>query len=345
MTDNEPFNETEYDDLDSMPLFDNELPADHRSGFVAVIGRPNVGKSTLMNHFLGQKIAIVSHKPQTTRNQLLGILTLPAETHPELSDESPPVQIIFVDTPGVHKPHHKLGEYLVDTALEAIPDADVVLWLVDASEPPNTEDELVAEALKNGQVEASRQGESPPSVLLALNKIDQLSPEQLTDIEKPFLELYPANQWLLLSATRGDNRTELLRRIIDNLPLGPRYYPEEQITDQQTRFIAAELVREAALNVLHQEVPHALAVYVTEFKPRHEKLTYISANIVVERNSQKQIVIGQKGRTLKEIGRRARPQIEELIDTKVYLDLWVKVRPKWRKKANELRWLGYAKQG
>jgi len=343
MTENEQFNEIEYDNLDSTPMFDDDLPANHRSGFVVVIGRPNVGKSTLMNHFLGQKIAIVSHKPQTTRNQLLGILTLPSETHPQLSEDGPPAQIIFVDTPGIHKPHHKLGEYLVDTALEAISDADVILWLVDASEPPKAEDELVAEALKKVQDEASRQSEPLPTVLLALNKIDQVSLKRLADIEKPFLELYPADDWLPLSATRGDNRNELLRRIIDNLPLGPRYYPEEQITDQQTRFIAAELVREAALNVLHQEVPHALAVYVTEFKPRSETLTYISANIVVERNSQKQIVIGQKGKSLKKIGQQARPEIEVLVGTKVYLELWVKVRPKWRKKDNELRWLGYMK--
>jgi len=346
MTENEQLNETEYDNLDSAPLFDDDLPANHRSGFVVVIGRPNVGKSTLMNHFLGQKIAIVSRKPQTTRNQLLGILTLPSGTHPELSEDAPPAQIIFVDTPGIHKPHHKLGEYLVDTALEAIPDADVVLWLVDASEPPKAGDKLVAEALKRVQDETTRQSEPLPLVLLALNKIDQVSLKRLADIEKPFLELYhPVDDWLPLSATRGDNRNELLRRIIDNLPLGPRYYPEEQITDQQTRFIAAELVREAALNVLHQEVPHALAVYVTEFKRRNERLTYISANIVVERNSQKQIVIGQKGKSLKKIGQRARPEIEDLVGTKVYLELWVKVRPKWRKKENELRWLGYVKPG
>ncbi|MEM7348418.1 MAG: GTPase Era, partial [Chloroflexota bacterium] len=162
-------------------------------------------------------------------------------------------------------------------------------------------------------------------------------------LEKPFLALYPADEWLLLSATKGLNRTELVRRIIHTLPLGPRYYPEDQVTDQQTRFIAAELVREAALNVLHQEVPHAIAVQVIEFKRRNEALTYISANIVVERKSQKQIVIGHKGRSLKKIGQIARPQIETLLETKVYLDLWVKVRPKWRKKANELRWLGYIK--
>jgi GTP-binding protein Era len=176
---------------------------------------------------------------------------------------------------------------------------------------------------------------------LALNKVDLLSAENLANIEQPFLVLHPVDDWLSLSATRGDNRTELLRRIINHLPPGPRYFPEEQVTDQQTRFIAGELIREAALNALHQEVPHALAVQVIDFKPRHEKLTYVSANLIVERASQKKIVIGQKGQTLKKIGQLARPQIEALVETKVYLDLWVKVRPKWRKKENELRWLGY----
>jgi GTP-binding protein Era len=334
-------NEAEYDNGQASPIFDDDLPSDHRSGYVAVIGRPNVGKSTLMNHFLGQKIAIVSHKPQTTRNQILGILTLPSTFDPKPIEGCPPAQVIFVDTPGIHQPHHKFGEYLTETALDAIPDADVIVWLVDASEPPSSEDGLVAEALHETRVKAQQQGQAMAPVLLALNKIDLLSPKDLPGLEQPFLGLYPADDWLLLSATRGDNRTELLRRIINHLPPGPRYFPEEQVTDQQTRFIAGELIREAALNVLHQEVPHALAVQVIDFKPRHEKLTYVSANLIVERTSQKKIVIGQKGKTLKKIGQLARPQIEALVETKVYLDLWIKVRPKWRKKENELRWLGY----
>lgn len=336
-------NQTEYNSNSSetTPLFDDSLPPDHRSGYVAVIGRPNVGKSTLMNHFLGQKIAIVSHKPQTTRNQILGILTIPSTFDPEPLAGCPPAQVIFVDTPGIHQPHHKFGEYLTETALNAIPDADVVVWLVDASEPPTAEDRLVAEALHEVRTKTKQQGESIAPALLALNKIDLLLSENLVDLEQPFLALYPADDWLLLSATRGDNRTELLRRIINHLPPGPRYFPEDQVTDQQTRFIAGELIREAALNVLHQEVPHALAVQVIDFKPRHEKLIYVSANLILERPSQKKIVIGEKGKTLKKIGQLARPQIEALAETKVYLDLWVKVRPKWRKKENELRWLGY----
>jgi GTPase len=327
--------EFEDDELDDDALVDDILPADHRSGFVAVVGRPNVGKSTLLNRLLGQKIAIVSPKPQTTRSQLLGILTVSPETDPGL----PPAQIIFVDTPGIHQPHHKLGEYLVETALAAIPDADVVIWLVDASELPTAEDRLVARALET-QLDGF---ESETPVLLVLNKVDLLSPAvAIAEVAQPFLDIYPAIAWLALSATRGDNQAELLHRLIAQLPLGPRYFPEDQITDQQTRFIAAEFIREAALKVLHQEVPHALAVRVNEFKPRNEQMTYISADLIIERDSQKAIVIGEKGKSLKKIGQIARPQIEELVGSRVYLELWVKVRPKWRQKENELRWLGYA---
>jgi GTP-binding protein Era len=344
MNDNEWPDPAEFDDLEAAPIFDdNNLPPDHRSGYVAVIGRPNVGKSTLMNHFLGQKIAITSPKPQTTRNQILGILTIPSTIDPEPIADCPPAQVIFIDTPGIHQPHHKFGEYLTETAIEAIPDADIVVWLVDATEPPTAEDKLVAEALVNARLQAQKRGHPIILTILAANKIDLLSPGQLAGVEKPFLDLYPADDWLPLSASQGDNRTELLRRIINALPPGPRYFPEDQVTDQQTRFIVSELIREAALKTLHQEVPHALAVQVTEFTRRHDNLTYIGANIILERDSQKKIVIGQNGKTLKRIGQKARPQIEDLVESKVYLDLWVKVRPKWRKKENELRWLGYAK--
>jgi GTP-binding protein Era len=325
----------EDDEMGEAPFPDESLPPDHRSGFVAVVGRPNVGKSTLLNRLLGQKIAIVSPKPQTTRNQLLGILT----TSPELEPDLPPAQIVFVDTPGIHQPQHKLGQYLVETAVAAIPDADVVVWLVDASEPPGGEDRLVAEALRD-HLEAAALA---TPVLLVLNKADLLPAAILpAGVVQPFLELYPASAWLAISATRGDNQSELLGQIINHLPPGPRYFPEDQITDQQTRFVAAEFIREAALKVLHQEVPHALAVQVREFKRRNENMTYISAELIIERDSQKAIVIGEKGKSLKKIGQIARPQIEELVDSRVYLELWVKVRPKWRQKEDELRWLGYA---
>ncbi len=334
------FDPTEYDELDASLFFEEPLPDDHRSGFVAVVGRPNVGKSTLMNYFLGQKIAIVSSKPQTTRNQLLGILTLPDEQYPNLA-----AQVIFIDTPGIHNPKHKLGQFLVDTALEAIPEADVIVWLVDATRTPGEEDKLVAEAIQQTQNSAVTAGEMPVPVILALNKIDRLTEGQSADeIAQAFLELYPTTEWLPISATQGDNRDKLLEQIVAQLPLGPRYFPDDQVTDQQMRFIAAELIREAALNVLRQEIPHSLAVVVTEFKERHQNLTYVSANIILERKSHKQIVIGHQGKTLKKIGQLARPQIQDLTGTKVYLDLWVKIRPKWRSKENELRWLGYTLQ-
>jgi GTP-binding protein Era len=298
-----------------------ELPPGHRSGFVAVVGRPNVGKSTLMNAYLGQKIAIVSDKPQTTRNRLLGILT----RHD--------AQVIFVDTPGIHAPLHKLGELMVETAVQAIPDADVVLVIVDASLPPTGEDALVADAVRKWA------GELP--VILALNKLDLFSSSESPQIEA-YLAMFQPAAWLPVSAVRGDNRDELLELIIAQLPLGPRYYPEDQITDQQTRFIAAELIREAALRRLRHEVPYALAVVVDEFKQRSQDMTYVGATIFVERDSQKGIVIGQGGRTLKDIGRIARTEIENLVGTRVFLELWVKVRPKWRKKEDELRRLGYS---
>ncbi len=297
-----------------------ELPPDHRSGFVAVVGRPNVGKSTLMNSYLGQKVAIISEKPQTTRNRLLGILT----RHD--------AQVIFVDTPGIHAPLHKLGEFMVETAVRAIPDADVVLFIVDASVPPTGEDVLVAEAIRE-------QGEELP-VVMALNKVDLLSSSESSHTDA-YLTILQPTAWLPISAVRGDNRDELLDTIISHLPLGPRYYPEDQVTDQQTRFIASELIREAALRRLRHEVPYAVAVVVDEFKRRSEDMTYIGATIFVERDSQKGIVIGQGGKTLKDIGRSARTEIEKLVDTRVFLELWVKVRPKWRKKEDELRRLGY----
>jgi GTP-binding protein Era len=313
-----PMNGTELND---MHLEKADLPPDHRSGFVAVVGRPNVGKSTLMNAYLGQKIAIVSEKPQTTRNRLLGILT------------REDAQIIFVDTPGIHAPLHKLGEYMVETAVRSIPDADVVLFIVDASVPPRGEDALVADAIREQVAELP--------VVTALNKVDLLSsPESLN--ADAYLDMLQPTAWLPTSAVRGDNRDELLELIIAHLPLGPRYYPEDQITDQQTRFIAAELIREAALRRLRHEVPYALAVVVDEFKPRNEEMTYVGATIYVERDSQKGIVIGQGGKTLKDIGKGARTEIENLVDTRVFLELWVKVRPKWRKKEGDLQRLGYA---
>ena len=312
----------------SQMLLPEELPPDHRSGFVAVVGKPNVGKSTLMNAYLGQKVAIVSPKPQTTRDRLLGILTLVHER-----GDLAAAQIIFVDTPGIHKPMHKLGQYMVETAVRAIPDADVVLFLVDVSRPPNDEDKQIAEILQ-------QRGSMP--VLLALNKADLLTAEQESACARAYQDLGQFDDCLAISALRGDNLDALLEATVERLPLGPRYYPEDQVTDQQTRFIAAELVREQVLHHLRQEIPYSVAVIVDQFKRRSEEMTYISANIFVERDTQKAIILGEGGRMIKRIGRDARQQIEELVGTRVYLELWVKVRKKWRQDERELQRMGYS---
>lgn len=297
-----------------------ELPADHRSGFVAVVGRPNVGKSTLLNAYLGQKLAIVSDKPQTTRKRMLGILTRPE------------AQIVFVDTPGIHKPLHKLGDFMVESAVQALNDADVILFLVDLTFPPGKEDRLVALAV---------QAAGETHKILVLNKLDAVSKQEYQERRTAYDALVKTDEQIAISATRGDNREELLQRIITALPLGPRFFPAEQVTDQQERFLAAELVREQVLHHTHQEIPYAVAVVVDEFKERSQDLTYISATILVERESHKGIIIGAGGKMLKEIGSGARKEIEEMLGRKVFLDLWVKVRPKWRSKEDELRRLGY----
>ena len=307
--------------LDATWLSD-ELPPDHRSGYVAVIGRPNVGKSTLMNYYLGQKVAIVSPRPQTTRQQLLGILTRPE------------AQVIFVDTPGIHQPRNKLGEYMVEMTRRAILDADVVLWVVDLTSRPFDREEEIAKSLADAQ-----------HVILALNKMDLVSPDEIPVRAQSYHDLLPRAEWLPISAISGDGCPRLLEAIIDSLPLGPRYFPEEQVTDQQERFIVAELVREQVLAYLYEEVPYAVAVLVEEFKERREGLIYISAIVYVERDTQKGILIGKGGQMLRTIGAAARREIEKLLESKVYLELWVKVRKNWRKDEKELRRLGYRLPG
>jgi GTP-binding protein Era len=298
----------------------SELPPDHRSGFVTLVGRPNVGKSTLLNAFVGQKIAVVSKKPQTTRNRILGILT------------RPDAQLIFVDTPGIHSPVHRLGEYMVKTAQQAIPDADVVLFIVEAQVTPAKEDYLVGQFLAQ---------HCPCPVILVMNKMDLLPPEKVESHFKAYQALGEFDDWMMISATRGDNLDKLQARVIDLLPQGPRYYPKGQVTDLTERFIASELIREQVLSYLHQEVPHAIAVVIEEFKERRSGLLYLSATIYVEKDSQKRIVVGAKGSMLKQIGVSARKEIERVFNTTVYLDLWVKVRAKWRRDDVALRHVGY----
>lgn len=305
-----------------------EIPPDHRSGFVAVLGKPNAGKSTLMNAYLGQKIAIVSDKPQTTRNRLLGILTLRRE-----QGDPADAQIVFMDTPGIHRPQHRLGEYLVETAVGAIPDADVVVFLVDVSREPNDEDRQIAALL------ATRRG---ATVILALNKIDLVTAEQAAVHAAAYRALGTFDDVVSISAGHRTNLDGLLAGILERLPFGPPYFPEDQVTDLQLRFMAAELVREQVLRHLRDEVPHSIAVVVQDFEERSPSLTYISATIFVERDTQKAIVLGRGGSMIKRIGQAARPGIEDLVGTKVYLELWVKVKKGWRKDEKELRRLGYA---
>ncbi len=293
----------------------------HRSGFIAVVGRPNVGKSSLMNAYLGQKIAIVSPKPQTTRHTQLGLLTEPG------------YQIIFVDTPGMHQPKNALGEYMVETAARALLDADAVLFIVDVSEPPGPGDVHLAQLIKQ------KPGIAP--VILAMNKSDHLQPDEVRANTDAYRALVPEARWMLISATRGDNLSELRDMLIAALPEGPPLYPEDEITLTHLRDLAAEMIREAALNALDQEVPHGIAVEVTEFQERAAGPTYINATIYVERESHKPIVIGKGASKLKVIGATARLEIEKLLEQKVYLELHVKVREGWRKSERDVKRLGY----
>jgi GTP-binding protein Era len=295
---------------------------DFRSGFVSVIGRPNVGKSTLINTLLRQKIAVVSPRPQTTRRTQLGILTIKG------------AQIVFVDTPGLHTPRHKLGEALNLAAEETLEGVDVILWIVDASDEPKDEDRQIASLLMRLK--------HPPILILGLNKIDRISEEVLAKRRAAFTELLPSAQAVLsFSATRGDGCAKLLAALSAHLPVRPPDYPEEQVTDLRERDLVADLIREAALIYLRDEVPHSLAVRVDEFTERGQAGAYIAATIFVERDSQKGIVIGQDARMLKKIGSTARKEIEVMSGRKVFLQLRVKVLKEWRNDETALKRLGY----
>ena len=304
---------------------DDAPAAPHRAGFVAVVGRPNVGKSSLVNVYLGQKIAIVSPKPQTTRETQLGILT------------RPDAQIIFVDTPGMHAPRNALGQYMVDTAVRTLQEVDALLFIVDVSAPPGPGDTLLARTV------AEKAADKP--VVLALNKTDLLKPEDVVAHTAAYRALVgEAAPWMLVSATRGDNLDQLLSFIIQAVPEGPALYPEDEVTQTHLRDLAAELVREAALNALEQEVPHGLAVEVEEFQERLTGPTYIAAVVYVERESHKPIVIGKGGQMLKQIGSAARLEIEKMMEKPIYLELRVKVRKDWRKDEREVRRMGYTQK-
>jgi GTP-binding protein Era len=289
-----------------------------RSGFVALLGRPNVGKSTLLNALVGQKIAITSPVAQTTRNRLRGILTLPQG------------QIILVDTPGIHKPHHRLGEILVKNAQTLVRSVDVVLFLVDGSQLAGTGDQFIAAWLARQKT----------PVVLGLNKQDVVAADQVERITASYQALLPGVPLLRFSALTGQGISELQTQLLQMLPPGPCYYPPEMVTDQPERFIMAELIREQILHLTREEVPHAVAVVVDRVEETPQ-ITRIFATIVVERPSQKAIIIGHQGQMLKTIGTQARQEMQKLVNGPVYLELFVKVEPKWRQTPYLLRDLGY----
>jgi GTP-binding protein Era len=299
-----------------------DVPEGFRSGVVAVVGRPNVGKSTLINRILGQKVAAVSPKPQTTRRRQLGIYT----------DER--AQILFLDTPGLHAPQHKLGEFMVKAAESAFRDVDVILIVLDASEPPESADRHLAETV------ARLRGDTP--VVLALNKIDLLpDAARRVALVAQHSALIPHAAAFETSATEGTEIAALVDDLISRLPEGPLYYPEDQLSEVNMRVIAAEVIREKVMTHTEQEVPHSVAVEIDSYRERSDSLTYIGATIYVERDSQKGIVIGKGGDRIKQIGSDARTELGEMLGTTVYLELNVKVLKNWRSDERQMARFGY----
>ena len=292
----------------------------HKSGFIAIIGRPNVGKSTLMNRLLGQKVSIVSPRPQTTRTKVMGIKSLPD------------AQLIFLDTPGIDKSGGYFHRLMVKTATNSLEGADLILWIVEAPDPFSQADKLILEILKRVT--------SP--ILLTINKVDLVEKESLLPTIDRFRALLPFAEIVPISAVAGDNVALLESLLVQYLPEGPPLYPVDQLTDQPERFIIAELIRERVFRSVYQEIPYAVAVQVEKVVAREGRaLTDVEATIYVEKDSQKAIIIGRGGSMLKRIGESARPEIEKLLGTQVFLKLWVKVRSDWQKDDEALRRLGY----
>ncbi len=291
-----------------------------KSGFISIIGRPNVGKSTFINRVIGQKIAIMSDKPQTTRNKVQGVLT------------TNNAQYIFIDTPGIHKPKHKLGDFMMKVAQNTLKEVDVILFMVNAEEGFGRGEEFILEKFQTVKT----------PIFLIINKIDRIHPDKLLTVIESYNEKFQFAEIIPISALEGNNIERLLEVVRKYLPEGPLYYPADQVTDHPERFIITELIREKALHLTREEVPHSLAVVLEKMeKDPNKDMIHVMATIIVERDSQKGIVIGKQGKMLKEIGKRARVDIENLLGSKVFLEVWVKVQKDWRNKASQLRDYGF----
>ncbi|MFV0555894.1 MAG: GTPase Era [Lactovum sp.] len=292
-----------------------------KSGFIAILGRPNVGKSTFLNHVMGQKIAIMSDKPQTTRNKIMGIYTTEKE------------QFVFIDTPGIHKPHNALGNFMVHSAYSTLRECDVVLFMVAADELRSTGEDMIIERLKKAEI----------PVVLVINKIDKIHPNRLFEIISDYTSQMTFSEVVPISALQGNNTETLLTIISDKLVEGPQYFPEEQITDHPERFLVSEMIREKILLLTREEVPHSIAVITESMKRDEYDKVHIAVTIFVERKSQKGIILGKGGAMIKKIGQLARRDIEIMLGDKVYLETWVKVKEDWRDKKLDLADFGYVK--
>ncbi len=300
----------------------------YRSGFIGIVGRPNVGKSTILNYFLGEKIAIVSPKPQTTRQRILGVLT------------RADAQLLFLDSPGLHEPEHALGRYMLEVAKAVIEEADILVVVIDARQGITEEDERVFARVRQALRQPSPASGRKPAALLVINKVDAVQKPRLLPMLEAGAKQRVFEDCIPVSALRGDQMDILLREIVARLPEGPRWYESEQRTDQTAAQLICELIREQVLSATRQEVPHAVAVFIDQMEER-DGLTAIEATVLVERQGQKAIIIGKGGTMLKTIGQAARREIERLIGRKVYLGLWVKVAEGWRSDERVLRQLGY----
>ncbi|TQS74573.1 GTPase Era [Ornithinibacillus gellani] len=291
----------------------------YKSGFIAIIGRPNVGKSTFMNRVIGQKIAIMSDKPQTTRNKIQGVLT----------DKD--AQFIFIDTPGIHKPKHRLGDFMVQIAENTLNEVDAVLFMINAKEGYGKGDQYILELLNRVK----------RPVFLIINKIDLVHPDELLPLIEQYKDKHSFEEIIPISALEGNNVGHMLQVLKKHMPEGPQFYPEDQVTDHPERFIIGELIREKVLQLTKEEIPHSVAVIVENIQERENEKLLVQATIITERSTQKGILIGKQGSMLKNIGRKARADIEALLGSKVYLELWVKVQKDWRNKQSQLYQLGF----